>query len=233
MNRKRIGIVGWNVGENSFGVTKSYLEYFENFGNVEVIHPSQPILELDLLVMPGGADVDPVRYGERPSLYTGNPNVILEYFDRVKLPEYIRNGTNIFGICRGMQSLAVHFGAKLIQEIGGGHPYSTKHRGQLVHKVYIYDDSVPLKLPGYLYDKKAQKNYFETNSLHHQAVDLDSIGKDSPIQVTGLAKDSHVEIIKIQGHNIIAVQYHPEETICPLSNHYIKTLLNSNVNVSA
>ena len=208
----KIGIVGWNTGDNSFGASKSYLTYLRQYGEVHIITPEQEVREdLDLLVLPGGADVDTTRYGELPEYYTTNPNMILEYFDRVRLPEYINNGQSILGICRGMQSLGVYFGAKLIQEIGG-HPYSTKSRSELVHKVWIYDSTIPKDL---LETKGAKGGevYIETNSLHHQAIDMESLG-NTPIKVIGVTKevgaDVGVEIIKIQGHNIIGVQFHPK-----------------------
>lgn len=41
-----------------------YLRYFEGFGNVKIIVPTSKEIDtkLDLLVVPGGPDVDPSRY---------------------------------------------------------------------------------------------------------------------------------------------------------------------------
>jgi putative glutamine amidotransferase len=213
----KIGVVGWKVGDNSFGVTLPYAEYLSRLGELVIIHPNQEVIQdLDLLVLPGGADVDPGRYGQIPSLYTGNPNVLLEFFDRVRLPEYIKLGTNILGICRGMQSLAVHFGASLIQEIGA-HEYSTKSRSELVHKVFIEDKEFPT-------DYLTKGKYIETNSLHHQAVDESTI-LETPIVVTGRTEDKTVEAIKIIGHNIVGVQWHPEEIYDDYTEFYLNKFL--------
>lgn len=216
---KKIGIVGWKVGENSFGVTVPYAEYLSRLGELVIIHPNQDIIkDLDLLVLPGGADVDPTRYGQEPSLYTGNPNIILEYFDKFKLPKYIELGTNILGICRGMQSLAVTFGASLIQEIGA-HEYSTKSRSELSHKVFIEDEDFPVEFT----KKHAKGRYIETNSLHHQAVDESSTIK-TPIKITGKTEDGTVEMIRI-GSNIVGVQYHPEEIYDDYAEFYLSKFL--------
>ena len=63
---KRIGIFGWKTGENSFGITAPYFSFLESFNStVEIITPSpEPrIDDLDLIVVPGGADVNPLNYG--------------------------------------------------------------------------------------------------------------------------------------------------------------------------
>jgi putative glutamine amidotransferase len=214
---KKIGIVGWKVGDNSFGITLPYAEYLSRLGELVIIHPNQEVIQdLDLLVLPGGADVDPGRYNQIPSLYTGNPNVLLEFFDRVRLPEYIKLGTNILGICRGMQSLAVHFGASLIQEIGA-HEYSTKDRSELVHKVFIEDTEFPSEF-------LTKGKYIETNSLHHQAVDESTI-TGTPVMITGRAEDKTVETIKIIGHNIVGVQFHPEHIFDDYTEFYLNKFL--------
>lgn len=101
--RPLIGIVGHMLGPNSVGVTFPYLNYFENFGNVKLIMPSSKELDtsLDLLVIPGGPDIDPARYldaGDRPSWANQKPDPMREYFDTQMLPHYIDKRTPIFGI---------------------------------------------------------------------------------------------------------------------------------------
>lgn len=95
----KIGIPVWKVGENSLGSTVSYVEYAERFGEVVLLSPEhEPKLDLDLLILPGGADVDPARYKQKPNWYTGKPDLIKEYFDRKYLPIYVANRVPILGI---------------------------------------------------------------------------------------------------------------------------------------
>lgn len=99
MAKKKIGIPVYRLGPNSLGVTNPYLEFISNFGRPVLLHPEDPVrTDLDLLILPGGPDVDPNRYGATPEVFTQYPSVFLEWFDKIKLPKYIENGTPIFGI---------------------------------------------------------------------------------------------------------------------------------------
>lgn len=78
---KQIGIVGWSVGENSFGAGKAYLEFFSNFGEVHILGPSESVLEWpDLIVLPGGLDTPSSRYKQKPSFFNSNSDLFKEYF---------------------------------------------------------------------------------------------------------------------------------------------------------
>ena len=105
MSKRKIGIPGWMVGANSFGVTLPYAEFITNVlgGELHILSPYNGDIrrDLDLIVLPGGYDVNPLRYDELPWFSTQNPNVILEAFDNFFLKKYIEANTPIFGICRG------------------------------------------------------------------------------------------------------------------------------------
>lgn len=206
----KIGIVGWKTGENSFGVTVPYLEFFSSYGAVQILTPNESIQDLDLLVLPGGLDVDPNRFGKAPSFFTSNPNVFLEYFDKNVLPKYIEKRTPIFGICRGLQTLNVYFGGTLAncyQET------STKSRDELVHDLYIGNEFPVGKNKG---------NTIKVNSLHHQAID--QLG--SHLHTLAIHENGDIEAIGGNDYPMYAVQYHPEEIYDKLSNAMIKKLLN-------
>ena len=77
------------TSETSASTSSAYLKYALHFG-----HNVSPIFALDdeiderlnLLILIGGADVSPLRYGHRPQFETQNPNIELEYFDEYVLP---------------------------------------------------------------------------------------------------------------------------------------------------
>jgi hypothetical protein len=100
-----IGIPGWLVGPNSFGVTIPYIEFIREHldcSDLRILSPDSPIwTDLDLLILTGGPDVNPSRYGEPPGFYTDKPDLIREYFDVHVLPRYIEEHVPIFGVCRG------------------------------------------------------------------------------------------------------------------------------------
>ena len=209
MSRKIIGIVGWKTGDNSFGVTVPYFEYLSKFGDVVIISPDQ-YTKVDLLVLPGGKDVNPARYNQRPKLTTSDPNMILEYFDLYVLPEYIKNNVPIFAICRGLQTLNVFFGGTLKQHIPY-HPYSSLSRDEKVHEVFIVDQEIAKRFKGKI----------KTNSMHHQSID--KLGEG--IEIVMKSQDDIIEAIKHINKPIYAVQYHPEETNCIIAANLIKELL--------
>ena len=192
-----IGIPGWLVGPNSFGVTLSYIEFAKEYiggEDIRILLPNSPVwTDLDLLLLPGGADINPSRYGEVPSFQTDKPDIIKEYFDVHVLPQYIEQRVPIFGICRGMQTLCVHYGAKLIQDMWHETNESADpYKG--VHTLKIIGD-----------DKKKPK----VNSRHHQSV----YRPDSNIIVlaTHGAYNHHIEAVRIQGYPAIGCQWHPED----------------------
>jgi len=107
MGKKLIGIPGWSLGENSFGVQKAYLEYLSNFGQVEILTPNSNIrTDLDLVVLPGGADTMSYNYNQVPSFQNSMADPYKDYFAKVNLPQYINANIPIFGICLGIDLCA-------------------------------------------------------------------------------------------------------------------------------
>jgi putative glutamine amidotransferase len=208
---KRIGIVGWSTGDKSFGISKPYLNYFSQFGLVQILGPSEMIDEnIDLLVLPGGKDINPARYNQQPSVYNTDQNPSLEFFDTNTLQKYIDASVPVFSICRGLQTINILFGGTLIQHLIS-HPKSND-RNQLVHKLYSSSDIL-----------NENKNYlFEVNSIHHQCID--KLGDGLSIEL--YSEDGIVEAIKHTKFPIYGVQWHPEEIDDDYSRKIIENLLN-------
>lgn len=220
---KKIGIVAWATGDNSFGITKPYLDFFSKFGIVTLILPQQTevIEDLDLLVLPGGKDVDPKRYGAVPEFFTGHSDVFLEHFDVNVLPKYIKNNTPIFGICRGLQTINVAFKGTLTQHLYN-HPYSSE-RSDKTHIIVTNIDNI--KCVSYLKNVELP-NTFKSNSLHHQAINKLGVGFVDIARTKSFGK--FIEAIAHVEKPIIAVQYHPEEIRDDFSINLINYLLNYN-----
>lgn len=233
--RKKIGIVGYVIN-NSFGVHSSYMNYFSRFGNVEIIsHTETEVRDLDLLVIPGGPDVDTSRYlGEDDilNLNVGNTCIFRERFDKVLLPKYVESKTPIFGICRGHQSLAVFFGGKLEQDMY--HETNFNSDGSsVVHNVKVSRKAVDfihdLVAKDLFSNKHSASVSMGVNSRHHQVV------SKIPTNAVVLARyeatkssksnDECIEALYYPGLKIASVQWHPEDVNDLLSIGLILKLL--------
>lgn len=214
---KKIGIVGWNTGDNSFGVTKPYIDWLSRFGIVQILSPQKGMVEdLDLLVLPGGLDIAPQSMNQVPGFFTSNTDVMKQYFYDNNLDQYIQNNTPIFGICLGFQQLCVKFGGALMQNYP--FDYSTKHRAEKVDTLVGTEELFKI-----IEKSSFTKTKYEVNSLHHQGY-FDNF-EENGIEVLAFDKThKNVEIAKFS-HNIYGVQYHPEEINDGISSIIIKKLL--------
>lgn len=73
------------------------------------------VARLDGLVISGGADVDPVRYGAEPHPRTANWREDRDAWEAALLDAAEATGVPVLGVCRGMQLMAVHAGGSLDQ----------------------------------------------------------------------------------------------------------------------
>lgn len=223
---KKIGIVGYPQ-KDGFGIPTAYLHFFSYFGIVNIIMPNETEVrkDLDLLVLPGGPDVDTKRYlGENPlSLRIGTPCPFRERFDDVLLPKYVENRTPIFGICRGHQSLAVFFGGALKQDMFHETSPATE-RTKKVHSLSLAEnisDFIP---------EFSTLERFDVNSLHHQVVN--KVPENATVlacYANNLNNNNTLKDIEALGYNdypAITVQWHPEEIWDKFSINAIKKLLN-------
>lgn len=199
----KIGIPSWKVGPNSFGATIPYIMWVSQFGTPYFINPDHDPNDydnLDAIVMPGGADVDPSRYNDIPSYMAGNINPHLEGFDRNMLPYFVERDIPIFGICRGFQSLNILFGGSIDQH----HVHEqSKDRDDEAHQVKFVDNFETT------FDFKNKT--FKVNSMHHQCI----FDEDLSDQLEPILKhnDGTVESYIHTSKPIAGVQYHPEELL--------------------
>lgn len=229
MAKKKIGIVGHFTGANSFGISKPYMDFFRHFGTVTLITPwEDDIRDLDLLVLPGGPDVNPLRYLEPEdelSIFVGPPCPFKERFDRHLLPKYIEAQTPIFGICRGHQSLAVYFGAKLVQDMY--HETNPDHDGAKTMHTVIAPDFIT-EMISTMHDFNELE--FDVNSRHHQVVmncpeNATIIGEYNG-KYKGLNEPGCIEALSyFPNYPAHTVQWHPEDKRDLFSIRLIQHLL--------
>lgn len=157
------------------------------------------------LVLSGGADVDPARYGESPA--GAEMQYVSEARDAVELAaldEAEAMALPVLAICRGVQVLNVHRGGALLQDIGQSHRDGRKQeeKWRPFHAVDL--------VPGSRVADVLGASTLETNSRHHQALDPARLG--DRLVVTGRCPgDGVIEAVEVPGERfLVGVQWHPE-----------------------
>ena len=160
----------------------------------------EPVFSLDLsladscdgLLLPGGADVDPARYGQ-PNTASKGINAARDEDEINLIHRFMEREKAILGICRGHQVLNVALGGSLIQHV----PDHAQIEGQdIVHPV-IAEHPFLQSLYG---------DRFISNSAHHQVVDRLGEG----LSVTCRSEDGWIEGMIHENGRVFSVQFHPE-----------------------
>jgi putative glutamine amidotransferase len=164
------------------------------------------------LMLTGGDDVAPARYGEpkHPAVVEVEPE--RDDFEIALVQEARRRDLPIFAICRGVQVLNVAFGGSLVQDIPSQVAGAVQHKlavpphqsYALAHEVWFEKDSL---LGSLLKDRLSDADSCEVNSRHHQAVRQVAAG----FRVTATAPDGVIEAIEDPAARFcLGVQWHPE-----------------------
>jgi putative glutamine amidotransferase len=224
--RLLIGLLGHkHAGKfnDGYGQNEAYIEFFRKYGDIIIIDAQcETVIPVDLLILPGGRDVNPSRYGQKPGMTTQPPDLEYEWFFGNMFDSYLKRAeefkTAIYGICAGFQNLVVEFGGSLRQSYSQKQSY--KFRGELVDKLelnkeFLSDSPIMSKA---FREYKHKANYNETNSIHHQAVLKSDLTDDFIVIATNKEFDN-VEFIIHKELPIAAEQSHPEERLNPLLTH--------------
>ncbi|MEO8909544.1 MAG: gamma-glutamyl-gamma-aminobutyrate hydrolase family protein [Gemmatimonadaceae bacterium] len=201
-------------GTNRVRLTAAYVTALESAGLVPLIVPplsrgdaAAAILDsVSGLVLTGGEDVDPARYGEKRHEKVRSVNTARDATEVAMIEAARARGTPVLAICRGIQILNVALGGTLVQDIASQVGTRIEHdedspRDSRSHEIAIE--------PGSLIAKAVGTDHCTVNSFHHQAVDRVADG----MRVTARAPDGVIEGLESTDHDwwVMAVQWHPEE----------------------
>ncbi len=173
-------------------------------GEPVVLHGSaaDPLSELparlanfDGVLMPGGADIDPRRYGAEPDPHSTDIVAFQDDLDIGVTLAVVDAELPMLAICRGMQILNVALGGTLVQHV---RETTTAHHNT-IHQVRVTVGSRLHAVVG--------TENIDVSSYHHQAIDRLGAG----LAVSAVAADGVVEAVEHRRADIVAVQWHPED----------------------
>jgi putative glutamine amidotransferase len=207
-----IGISSWRqlVEEDGQDVASlvshaSYARAVEKAGGLTVVLPEAGVDNVDALldrvdgvVLVGGPDVGPSRYGAPVVDARTSPAAEgRDLFDIALAQRCVARNQPLLAICRGIQVLNVALGGTLVQHLDD-HMVTDKWN-ESVHTVKIEPAS---RLAGVV-----GTTDLEVNSLHHQA--LDAVGDGA--SVVAWAHDGTPEAIEVaDAANVLGIQWHAE-----------------------
>ena len=160
---------------------------------------------LDGVLLAGGGDVDPARYGAAPHPLAAGVDAQRDEVELSLARWAADDGKPLFGICRGAQVLNVALGGTLYGDIAE-HPGAERHTyypglpyDLRPHAIKIEEDSRLARVIG--------QPIVTVNSLHHQA-----IAQLAPaLRAVARAPDGMIEAVELPEHPFaLAVQWHPE-----------------------
>lgn len=215
----------WNGGRVS--LDDAYPAAVRAAGGVPLILPpvhsaeeaSEALAGVDALILSGGEDVAPARYGEAVLNPTVEVNAPRDTSDFLLAAEALQREMPILGICRGSQLLNVLLGGSLYQDLpsqieplprqGGIRHFQTESDSVATHWIYIDPDSRLHALIG--------RDSVMVNSFHHQAVKNPGTG----VRVAARSADGVIEawewrppqrkgMRQQRDGSILCVQFHPE-----------------------
>jgi anthranilate synthase component 2/putative glutamine amidotransferase len=185
----------------------SYADAVAEAGGEPVLLPTgaisaEVVARLDGLIMAGGADVDPARYGQEAGPHTAVLRPERDESELTALQAALDRDLPVLAICRGMQLLNVALGGDLVQHLPD------------VENVGIHDPGAGLYQPRHVRTEPGTELHRLLGPTapvachHHQA-----LARIAPeLTASAWAEDGVVEGVEAAGRRFcLGVQWHPEE----------------------
>lgn len=153
------------------------------------------LARFDAVLLPGGADLDPLRYGQDPVAEIDGVVPFQDDLDLAVARAVVTGELPTLAVCRGMQVLNVALGGTLHQHLS---ETTVPHR-DAIHDVIVEGGS---RLHAIV-----TADRISVSSYHHQAVDR--LATD--LVVTAWADDGTIEAAEHRTADVVAVQWHPED----------------------
>jgi putative glutamine amidotransferase len=209
LERAKTGV--WDVPA-SF-LPKVYFDAVEKAGGIAVLLPPQAVSDpiadrlldsLDGLILTGGKDIEPARYGQDAHPETDEPRPDRDAWEDTLLRRAIEREIPFLGICRGAQMLNVARGGTLHQHL----PDVVGDRRYQAGEGIFNHVEVGVE-PGSRLASLLPNDDLDVPVYHHQAID--ALGEG--LVVTARTPDGTIEAVELDSVPFgVAVQWHPEES---------------------
>jgi len=156
----------------------------------------------DGLVLMGGSDVNPSRYGEPAHPMTQPPDDARDEVESLLIADALERDLPLLAICRGLQILNVELGGSLVQHLDErlGHRVRGADKSRPVHEAEIVPGTRLAAIFG-------EPLTVTVNSRHHQAAGRLGDG----LVISARSKDETIEGLERPDKRfVVAVQWHPE-----------------------
>ena len=210
LEQSRTGV--WDVP--AAFLPRVYFDSVIRAGGIAVLLPPQPadpasvgrVLDsLDGLVVTGGKDVDPARYGQAAHPATDEPRPDRDAWEDELLRQAIDRQLPFLGICRGAQLLNVALGGTLHQHLPDLVGHGEYQAGDGVFNTVDVRVEPQSRLHG-LFDALAGPHSVPV--YHHQSIDALGDG----LRVTARTGDGVIQAVELPAVPFgVAVQWHPEQ----------------------
>jgi putative glutamine amidotransferase len=189
---------------------RAYFDAVDRAGGQPVLvddarDPKALLARVDALILTGGPDVDPARYGEAPHPAVYGVDVRADEFECALADVAVARGIPLLAVCRGFQVLNIARGGTLHQHLVDdpgvpAHGRPGEAGGARVHEVQLDTGSLLADVMG--------ATRVAASCHHHQAIATTGDG----LHIVGRAADEIIEAMELEGSFVLAVQWHPEDT---------------------
>ena len=224
MTRPRIALTvsaGEGITSAIEKVGRGYVDVLAAAGGLPVLLPTldpslaaEALADVDGLLLTGGGDVEPSRYGALAEPETSDVNPARDAWELALVAVARAGGLPILGICRGAQVIDVAYGGTLIQHLSTSDDdpsdpsdpsddfdhFDLGRAAHEVHDVAVVDGCRLRAIVG--------AGSVRANTIHHQ-----SVGEVGPgLVVTARSADGTIEAIEseVPTERVLGVQWHPE-----------------------
>lgn len=201
-----VRIAMYDVGERSAGYMDKLRKHGAEVTLFKFVDDEKEAASIaagyDGLLLPGGVDVSPARYGMPLKSCCGEVDEMRDEVELLLGAAFLAARKPILGICRGCQVINILFGGGVYQDIkteqGSELPHmDMDNRLSGTHTVSVCEGSFLHSLIG---------GELFVNSTHHQAIDAPAPG----LTAVATAPDGIIEAVESENGAILGVQWHPE-----------------------